>query len=113
MKRALPPACQIIPGTGVDHAVGELLLETLTALARRRYLAVDPDNRLVDDTLDWNDTLRQLADARDEHDRARANGNERPTAQQRKNVIALAKLPAPVVRPPPPHSESARAWSAC
>ena len=31
-------------------------------LARRRYLAVDPDNRLVADSLeaDWNDTLRQL-----------------------------------------------------
>ena len=29
-------------------------------LARRRYLAVDPDNRLVADTLeaDWNDALR-------------------------------------------------------
>ena len=31
-------------------------------LARRRYLAVDPDNRLVADSLeaDWNDALRAL-----------------------------------------------------
>ncbi len=33
-------------------------------LARRRYLAVDPDNRLVADSLeaDWNDALRSPAD---------------------------------------------------
>jgi DNA invertase Pin-like site-specific DNA recombinase len=41
--------------------------------ARRRYLAVDPTNRLVTDTLeaDWNDKLRELADARDDYDKAR------------------------------------------
>ena len=34
-------------------------------LARRRYLAVDPDNRLVADSLeaDWNDALRALQSA--------------------------------------------------
>ncbi len=34
-------------------------------LARRRYLAVDPDNRLVADSLeaDWNDALRALTDS--------------------------------------------------
>lgn len=43
-------------------------------LARRRYLSVDPDNRLVADTLeaDWNDALRGLADAEDNYERARA-----------------------------------------
>jgi hypothetical protein len=36
-------------------------------LARRRYLAVDPDNRLVADTLeaDWNDALRAPVRQRD------------------------------------------------
>jgi DNA invertase Pin-like site-specific DNA recombinase len=40
--------------------------------ARRRYLAVDPDNRLVADTLeaDWNDALRQHQDAQDNYERA-------------------------------------------
>jgi DNA invertase Pin-like site-specific DNA recombinase len=62
-------------------------------LARRRYLAVDPDNRLVADALeaDWNDKLRQLQAAQDDYDRARANGNGRLTAEQRAKVMALAQ----------------------
>ena len=40
--------------------------------ARRRYLAVDPANRLVADALeaDWNARLRDLADAEDDYQRA-------------------------------------------
>lgn len=40
-------------------------------LARRRYLSVDPANRLVADTLeaDWNERLRQLDTLQQEHDR--------------------------------------------
>jgi hypothetical protein len=40
-------------------------------LARRRYLKVDPDNRLVADALeaDWNDRLRQLDALQREHER--------------------------------------------
>jgi phage terminase Nu1 subunit (DNA packaging protein) len=43
-------------------------------LAKRRYLAVDPDNRLVADSLeaDWNAALREIAAAREEIERARA-----------------------------------------
>lgn len=90
--------CQVVPGKGVDDAIGELLLTTVTPmalevalqvqqelesrideadrlrakhverarydaeLARRRYMAVDPDNRLVADALEagWNDRLRAL-----------------------------------------------------
>ena len=39
--------------------------------ARRRYLSVDPANRLVADSLesDWNDRLRQLDSLQQEHDR--------------------------------------------
>ena len=42
-------------------------------LARRRYLAVDPANRLVADTLeaDWNTALRALNDAQAAYDQAR------------------------------------------
>src|SRR4029077_19773249 len=41
-------------------------------LTRRRYLAVDPANRLVADTLeaDWNTALRALNDAKDAYDKA-------------------------------------------
>ena len=61
-------------------------------LARRRYLAVDPDNRLVANTLeaDWNEKLRCLTDAQDDYDRARANGNGRLSDEQREKVMALA-----------------------
>jgi hypothetical protein len=61
-------------------------------LARRRYLAVDPDNRLVAHTLeaDWNEKLRSLTDAQDDYERARANGNGRLSEQQRAKVMALA-----------------------
>jgi DNA invertase Pin-like site-specific DNA recombinase len=60
--------------------------------ARRRYLAVDPDNRLVANTLeaDWNEKLRQLTDAQDDYDRARANGHGPLSEQQHEKVIALA-----------------------
>ena len=44
-------------------------------LAQRRYLRVDPDNRLVADSLeaDWNAKLRALADAQDAYERARGS----------------------------------------
>jgi DNA invertase Pin-like site-specific DNA recombinase len=42
-------------------------------LAQRRFMLVDPSNRLVADTLEreWNDKLRGLAEAREERERAR------------------------------------------
>jgi DNA invertase Pin-like site-specific DNA recombinase len=42
-------------------------------LAQRRFMMVDPANRLVADTLesDWNEKLRALAKVRDERERAR------------------------------------------
>ena len=42
-------------------------------LAQRRFMLVDPGNRLVADTLEpeWNDKLRALAKAREERERAR------------------------------------------
>jgi hypothetical protein len=42
-------------------------------LAQRRFMLVDPGNRLVADTLEaqWNDKMRTLAQAREERERAR------------------------------------------
>jgi hypothetical protein len=42
-------------------------------LAQRRYLRVDPDNRLVADTLeaDWNHKLSALDEAQQEYERKR------------------------------------------
>jgi DNA invertase Pin-like site-specific DNA recombinase/DNA-binding transcriptional MerR regulator len=59
--------------------------------ARRRYLAVDPGNRLVADTLeaDWNAALRDLATATDDYQKART-GADQVTQQQRQRITALA-----------------------
>ena len=61
-------------------------------LARRRYLAVDPDNRLVADTLeaDWNDTLRALQAAQDDYDRATAAAHAPLTEQHKTRIRQLA-----------------------
>ena len=61
-------------------------------LARRRYLSVDPDNRLVANTLeaDWNEKLRALAQAQDDYEHAHENGNGRLSDEQRAKVMALA-----------------------
>lgn len=60
-------------------------------LARRRYLSVDPDNRLVAATLeaDWNDALRQLTTATEDYERHRAT-EAVLNDQQRARIAALA-----------------------
>lgn len=61
-------------------------------LARRRYLAVDPDNRLVADSLeaDWNDALRQLRDAQDDYERAASAAQAAFTEEQKARIRSLA-----------------------
>jgi len=61
-------------------------------LARRRYLAVDPDNRLVADSLeaDWNDALRALQTAREDYDRARAAAAATLTEERKAKIRSLA-----------------------
>jgi DNA invertase Pin-like site-specific DNA recombinase len=61
-------------------------------LARRRYLAVDPDNRLVADTLeaDWNETLRALQGAQDEYDRQTAAANTMLDDRRKAQIQQLA-----------------------
>jgi len=127
------PACQNVCGSGVDAAVGALVLEQLTPLAieaafqvseelarrsaeadrirmkgveraryaadaaRRRYLAVDPANRLVADTLeaDWNHKLREVVDAEDDYERSRNSVAHVLDHEHRDHVRALAEdLPA-------------------
>lgn len=60
-------------------------------LAQRRYLRVDPDNRLVADSLEaeWNNKLRALVAAQEEYDRQREAEAAAITADQRQQVMAL------------------------
>ena len=60
-------------------------------LARRRYLAVDPANRLVADTLeaDWNTALRALGDAQAAYDKAREQHNGTLTPAQKDRIAQL------------------------
>jgi DNA invertase Pin-like site-specific DNA recombinase len=66
-------------------------------LARRRYLAVDPANRLVADSLeaDWNTALRELNDAQHAYQQAREQQTGELTDQQRARINQLVTdLPA-------------------
>ena len=61
-------------------------------LARRRYLRVDPDNRLVADSLeaDWNAKLKLVAEAQESCDRQRSEDRRLFDEQQRAAILALA-----------------------
>jgi DNA invertase Pin-like site-specific DNA recombinase len=66
-------------------------------LARRRYLAVDPANRLVAGTLeaDWNTALRALSQAQDASEQARKHDTGQLTDAQHTRIRQLATdLPA-------------------
>jgi DNA invertase Pin-like site-specific DNA recombinase len=122
------PICQSIPGRGLDHAIGRVLLETVTPLtleitltvqqelqtrldetdrlhrraveraryeadlARRRYLQVDPANRLVADELeaDWNRALQQVTEAQEIYERQRQADRMTVDADARARILALA-----------------------
>ena len=62
-------------------------------LARRRYMKVDPDNRLVADTLEaeWNDKLRRHADAAEDYERRSKQQAEALTAEARRRILDLAQ----------------------
>ena len=121
------PICAAIPGAGLDQAIGQLLIDTLTPLAveaaltvtaeleqradqadalraahveraryhadlaRRRYLAVDPGNRLVADALeaDWNTALRALNDTQAAYDKAREQHTAALTPAQKDRIAQL------------------------
>jgi len=61
-------------------------------LAQRRFLRVDPDNRLVADVLEaeWNARLRDLAEAQEEVERRRHADGRAPSDQERVAIQALA-----------------------
>ncbi len=62
-------------------------------LAQRRYLRVDPENRLVADSLeaDWNEKLRTLAEAQQEYGHRRQQDRKMFDAEQRAEIMALAQ----------------------
>lgn len=62
-------------------------------LARRRYMQVDPDHRLVADALEgeWNNRLRALATAQEEYERRRAADPVALDAQLQAEILALAR----------------------
>src|SRR5271157_4068158 len=61
--------------------------------ARIRYMRVDPNNRLVADTLEalWNDKLRQLEQARQEYEKQRESAERTISQQQKDQIVALAE----------------------
>ena len=79
-------------------------------LARRRYLAVDPGNRLVATSLeaDWNEALRALQAAQDDYDTAAA-GAAALTGTDKTRIRTLAAgFPALWTNPATPHRERKR-----
>ncbi len=80
-------------------------------LAQRRYLRVDPDNRLVADSLeaDWNQKLRALAAAQEEYQRQRQAEGLILDERKRAQVLALATdFPRLWRDPATPHRERKR-----
>jgi len=61
-------------------------------LAQRRYLHVDPANRLVADSLeaDWNEKLRLLTEAQERYEQQRQHDRAVVDEQQRARIAALA-----------------------
>jgi DNA invertase Pin-like site-specific DNA recombinase len=70
----------------VDHARYE------AELARRRFLRVDPDNRLVAASLesDWNAKLHVLAEAEQHYERQREQDAQISDPAQRQRILSLA-----------------------
>ena len=61
-------------------------------LARRRYMQVDPDNRLVAETLEtqWNEKLCALEKAKEEYERLRREDSMILNEKKQKEILALA-----------------------
>lgn len=80
-------------------------------LAQRRYMQVEPENRLVADTLEreWNQKLQLLADARLEYERQRSIDRRVLEDEQRGKIMALAAdFPRVWNDPRLPHRERKR-----
>src|ERR1051325_10080333 len=61
--------------------------------ARVRYMRVDPNNRLVADTLEalWNEKLRQLTEAKEEYEKQRQSDQRTISEEQKQQILALAR----------------------
>jgi len=80
-------------------------------LARRRYMQVDPGNRLVASSLEaeWNDRLRALDECRAEAERQRQADRARLDDATRKRIVALSRdFPAAWADPRTPDRERKR-----
>jgi len=80
-------------------------------LARRRFMQVDPDNRLVADTLEaeWNEKLRHLQDANDYYETHRRRESEKLKKAQQQEVLKLTRnFPAIWKNPKTPAREKKR-----
>ena len=80
-------------------------------LARRRFMRVDPDNRLVADTLEaeWNEKLRNLQNANDYYETHRRRETEKLKKAQQQEVLKLARdFPAIWENPRTPVREKKR-----
>ena len=130
--------CQRVPGSVVDRAISDLLLELMqpmtlevalavqqevearitetdtlrrkhveraqyeAELARRRYMKVDPDNRLVADSLEaeWNNKLRSLAEAQEQYEQQTQKQRLLIDSQTREQLLSLAAdFPRSMERP--------------
>ena len=62
-------------------------------LARRRFMHVDPGNRLVADSLEaeWNQTLRALSEAQERYEKQKQADSSALSTKQRASIMALAK----------------------
>jgi hypothetical protein len=125
--RRAEKVCQRVPGTVVDQAVSDLLLELMqpltlevalavqqevearitetdtlrrkhveraqyeAELARRRYMNVDPANRLVADSLEgeWNSKLRTLAEAQAQYEQQTQKQRLLIDSQTREQLLSL------------------------
>ena len=80
-------------------------------MARRRYMQVDPDNRLVAGTLEaeWNQKIEALAVAQEQYERQRAADRSLLNGDTRDRVLALATdFPALWNNPKTPNRERKR-----
>ena len=114
IEAALEVSAELVNRAGEADAIRAASVERArhaAEAARRRYLAVDPDNRLVAQTLeaDWNSKLRELAEATDDYDRAKATGVAPLGDEQQARIRALAAdLPALWADPATPMRERKR-----
>ncbi|HEY7448179.1 MAG TPA: recombinase family protein [Vicinamibacterales bacterium] len=126
--RRAEKVCQRVPGTVVDQAISNLILELMepmtlevalavqqevegriaetdalrrkhveraqyeAELARRRYMKVDPDHRLVADSLEaeWNNKLRSLAEAQEQYEQQTQKQRLLIDSQTREQLLSLA-----------------------